>query len=140
MVIVDTNILAYVLLDGDRTRDAQALLLADEDWHTDAFALVEFSNLLATSVRVRGLPQGTASDLLSAAENLIGRGMHTVSHSAALAVANRHSVSAYDARFLALADDLAGRLTTEDARLRNAAPDLTQSLATALEEMAARKR
>ena len=49
-----------------------------------------------------------------------------------LAIAARHRVSAYDARFLALADQLGSRLVTEDARLRAAVPALTQSLAEAL--------
>jgi len=41
----------------------------------------------------------------------------------------RHRITAYDARFLVLADQLGSRLITEDARLRAAAPALTQSLA-----------
>jgi predicted nucleic acid-binding protein len=41
-------------------------------------------------------------------------------------------VSAYDARFLAVADTLGTKLVTEDAKLRAAAPDLTRSLAQAL--------
>jgi predicted nucleic acid-binding protein len=47
-------------------------------------------------------------------------------------MAARHNISAYDARFLALADQLGLRLVTEDVRLRAAAPALTQSLAEAL--------
>lgn len=49
-----------------------------------------------------------------------------------LAAAARYRVSAYVARYLALADQLGSRLVTEDARLRAAAPALTQSLAEAL--------
>ena len=49
-----------------------------------------------------------------------------------LVIAARHGVSVYDARFLALADQLGTRLVTEDAKLRAAAPALTQSLAEAL--------
>jgi predicted nucleic acid-binding protein len=41
-------------------------------------------------------------------------------------------VTAYDARFLALAHRLGIRLVTQDAKLRSAAPALTQSLAEAL--------
>jgi predicted nucleic acid-binding protein len=55
-----------------------------------------------------------------------------MNHASVLATASRHRVSAYDARFLALAHQLGSRLVTEDARLRVAAPALTQSLAEAL--------
>ncbi len=42
------------------------------------------------------------------------------------------SVSAYDARFLVVAQTFGGRLVTEDTKLRRAAPGLTQSLEQAL--------
>jgi predicted nucleic acid-binding protein len=44
----------------------------------------------------------------------------------------QYRVTAYDARFLALAQQLDRRLVTEDAKLRAAAPKLTQSLVEAL--------
>ena len=47
MVVVDTNILAYLLISGDRTDLARALAKRDPDWKSDAFALIEFSNILA---------------------------------------------------------------------------------------------
>lgn len=56
-----------------------------------------------------------------------------VAHSRALRVAGQFAVSACDARFLAAAQSLGGRLVTEDAKLRAAAPALTQSLGEALE-------
>ncbi len=48
MVVVDTNILAYLLIVGDRTGDAQALYRRDSDWKSEAFVLVEFSNILSS--------------------------------------------------------------------------------------------
>ena len=55
MIVVDTNVIAYLLIEGDRTVDAQALRLADSDWRSEPFLLVEFSNLLATQVRAKAL-------------------------------------------------------------------------------------
>lgn len=132
MVLVDTNILAYLLIQGDRTAQAQALFVQDRDWQSEHFLLVEFSNLLATTVRAATLQPGVAEDTLMAAQELLANGLHLVAHSATLDVAVRHGVSGYDARFLALANDLGVRLVTEDARLRQAAPMLTMSLAEAL--------
>jgi len=43
MVVVDTNILAYLLIHGDRTTDAQALCAFDSDWRNDGFVLIEFA-------------------------------------------------------------------------------------------------
>lgn len=131
MVVVDTNIVAYLLIDGDRSREARALLAQDPDWRSEAFLLVEFSNLLATYVRAGSLGRDRALRLLHEAASRL-RDPVTVSHARALSVAAEYAVSAYDARFLAAALDLGGRLVTEDARLRAAAPALTQSLADAL--------
>ena len=64
MQVVDTNIIAYLLLQGDRTAAARALLAKDPDWRSDSFVLVEFSNVLATMVRNRSLAPGRAHDAL----------------------------------------------------------------------------
>lgn len=132
MIVVDTNILAYLLIEGDKTAFAQELLRRDGDWHSEAFLLVEFSNLLATTTRSGRLPAGEASRLLHAAEVFLDGRMVFVAHTDALDVALRHSTSAYDARFLAAAMIAGRKLITEDARLRAAAPGLTLSLAEAL--------
>lgn len=49
-----------------------------------------------------------------------------------LAVTKRGQDSAYDTRFLAVANSLGTRLVTEDVKLRTAASDLTQSIALVL--------
>jgi predicted nucleic acid-binding protein len=132
MQVVDTNIIAYLLLQGDRTTAARALLAKDPDWHSDSFVLVEFCNVLATMVRARLLASGRARDALSKAEQIIEPGLHPASHGTSLARAEEFAVSVYDARFLVVAQVLGARLVTEDAKLRRAAPALTQSLEEAL--------
>lgn len=130
MVVVDTNVLAYLLLEGDRTSQAQALYARDADWRSEAFLLVEFSNMLATYVRGGRLDSGAAKELLADAERTLA-GTVNLPNSRALELATHYGVSAYDARFLAAAQGLGARLVTEDTKLRQAAPALTQSLAQA---------
>ncbi len=131
MVIVDTNILAYLLIKGDRTRDAQALFARDTGWRSEAFVLIEFSNILATYLRAKSLTQIQAHALLDEAEKLM-TGLINLPHGRALLVAEQFAVSVYDARFLGAAQTLKARLVTEDIRLRQAAPALTISLSDAL--------
>ena len=131
MVVVDTNIVAYLLIDGDRTKDAQALFARDAEWKSEAFLLIEFSNMLATYVRAGSLRRTEAHALLAEAENRM-RGLVNLPHLRALRIAEQFAVSAYDARFLGAAQTLGARLVTEDLRLRAAAPALTLSLADAL--------
>ncbi len=132
MQIVDTNVIAYLLLQGDRTAAARALFTKDPDWRSDTFVLVEFCNVLATMVRTRSLASGRAREALSKAEEVFEPGLQAAAHGASLSMAEELGVSAYDARFLVVAQTFGGRLVTEDTKLRRAAPGLTQSLEQAL--------
>lgn len=131
MRVVDTNIVAYLLIAGDRTEQARALWQADSDWRSEAFYRIEFSNLLATQVRAKTLRLADALMPLERAASLVAAPVE-VADADALRIAAGLGVSACDARFLAAAAGLGSKLVTEDARLRSAAPALTQSLAEAL--------
>lgn len=132
MLIVDTNVAAYFLIVGDHSSAAQELHRRDHDWRSEAFLLVEFTNVLASSIARRRMTLPLAQEFLSRVNLLFEGKLTRVSHASVLATAMRYRVSAYDARFLTLADQLGRRLVTEDTRLRAAAPALTQSLAEAL--------
>jgi predicted nucleic acid-binding protein len=132
MLLVDTNIVAYLLIDGDFSEAAQRLRKSDSDWRSEASLMTEFTNVLAASIAVRRMTLPLAEDFLSKANTLLENKLTRVADTAALAIAVRFRVSAYDARFLALADQIGIRLVTQDAKLRVAAPKLTQSLAEAL--------
>ena len=132
MLLVDTNVVAYLLIEGDYTEAAQELHTRDSDWRSEAFLLVEFTNVLVSSIARKRMTLSMAEDFLVKVCSLFDGKLGRIPHASVLAIATRHRVSAYDARFLSLADQLGSRLITEDARLRAAAPALTQSLAEAL--------
>lgn len=132
MLLVDTNVLAYLLIHGEYTETAQKLRTRDPDWRSEAFLLVEFTNILASSVARKRMTLSLAEEFLVKAASLFEGKLVRIPHALVLTIATRHGVSAYDAPFLALADQLGSRLVTEDVRLRAAAPALTQSLAEAL--------
>jgi predicted nucleic acid-binding protein len=131
VVLVDTNVLAYLMLDGDRTSAAQELYEQDADWRSEAFIMVELSNVLTTYVRSKALTRDQGLKLLAKAEELVPV-LTSVLHARALEAAVQFGISAYDARFVALAMQTKVRLVTEDARLRTAVPSWTASLADAL--------
>lgn len=131
MRVVDTNVIAYLLIAGDATKQAQALWQADPDWCSEPFFRIEFSNLLVTQVRAKALTLAQALALLDRAQTAVTVTAE-VAHAEAVRIASSFGVSAYDARFLAAAQGAGSRLVTEDSRLRKAAPTLTQSLAEAL--------
>ena len=132
MLLVDTNVVAYLLIEGDHTEAAQNLHRSDPDWRSEAFLLVEFTNVLAAYLATKRMTLPLAQEFLAKAIDLLDGKLARIPHARVLAVSERYRVSAYDARFLALADQLGSRLVTEDAKLRAAAPALTQSLVEAL--------
>lgn len=131
MFVVDTNVLAYLLIAGDRTKDARSLYEIDANWQSEAFLLIEFTYLLATYQRIGGLSGNQSEALLNEATARV-HNLIAIPHIPALQTAERFRVLAYDARFLAVADKLGAKLATEDIKLRTAAPNLTQSLKDAL--------
>ena len=132
MVVVDTNVIAPLYVRSARTEAVEELFARDAVWRTEPLALIELSNVLITYERSRYITAATARDCLNRAAAFLQPHLFRVSHQAALEAALDYRVTAYDARFLALADQLGSRLVTEDARLRAAAPALTQSLAEVL--------
>jgi predicted nucleic acid-binding protein len=133
MVAVDTNIVVALFIRGRFSNDALKLQRKDSVWRTEPFAVVEFSNVLATYQRGRYLSKAVALERLQLAEEFLSPNYVRVSNQSALELALQYRVSAYDARLLAVADQLRLRLITEDIQLRTAAPALTQSLKEALD-------
>ena len=127
MQLVDTNVLAYLLIDGDQTAAAHALFERDRDWISESFALVEFSNILCTYVRTKALPMAQGSELLDRAIELMPA-LPMVEHGAAFDAAVQFGLSVYDGRFIALAKQMKAKLVTADRRLLDAAPQWTVSL------------
>lgn len=94
--------------------------------------MVELTNALTRYVRVGELEWQEAANTLADAERRFGPDLWTATNEQAMHTALACGVSAYDARFLVAARDLGVKLVTEDAKLRRAAPELTQSLDEAL--------
>jgi predicted nucleic acid-binding protein len=132
VVLIDTNVAIALWVESDWTDAARRLLAQDPDWRTEAIALIEFANVMATYVR-RGLaPKAQALQRLDEAKRLLGSGLVLAGHRPSLSAAVMYGVSVYDARFLVAADQLGVRLVTEDRKLRRAAPDVTRSLEQAI--------
>jgi predicted nucleic acid-binding protein len=131
VVLVDTNILVYLMIEGDRTPAAQELYERDADWRSEAFVMVEFSNVLATYVRSKALTYERAIKLLEKALALVPM-LTNVMHAQVLETAAQFGISAYDARFITLAEQMRAKLVTEDIKLQVAVPSWTVSLAGAV--------
>lgn len=136
MIVVDSNIVAYLYLPGDYTEQAEALLESDPDWAAPLLWRSEFRNILAGYMRRKTLTFEAARDLQMEAESLLAGGEHEVDSRRVLELVRDSDCSAYDCEFVALAMTLGVKLVTMDAKLLKAFPKHLAALSAGYERTA----
>ena len=129
MIVVDSNVVAYLYFPGEHTVKAEALLEQDPDWAAPVLWRSEFRNILAGYLRRKALTFDQACGLQSEAEDLLAGSEFEVDSKAVLELVRDSDCSAYDCEFVALANKLQVKLVTMDAKLLKAFPKRTVSLA-----------
>jgi predicted nucleic acid-binding protein len=122
VIVVDSNVLAYLYLPGEYTEAAEALLEQDADWAAPVLWRSEFRNILAGYLRRQTLTFEQACGLQSEAEDLLDGSEFEVDSAAVLELVRDSDCSAYDCEFIALAIKLDTKLVTVDKKLRKAFP------------------
>jgi predicted nucleic acid-binding protein len=134
MLVVDTNLVIALVVTHPLHDFAKKLLQKDSDWHLPEWWQIELSNALRNYQRSGQLDTPEALAALQQGIALIPHGnTHAVDLEYSLQIACVSNLSAYDARFIALARSYGKKLVTEDGRLRKACPGDTLSLEEALE-------
>ena len=128
MIVVDSNVLAYLFLTCEFTPHAEALLLADPEWVAPMLWRSEFRNILAGYVRRKIITFEQAYELQREAENLLAGNEYAMDSLDVLTLVRDSDCSAYDCEFVALAKRLGVRLITLDKKVLNAFPLIAQSL------------
>lgn len=128
VIVVDTNILAYLLIQGDQTEKVRRLFQHDRDWVAPSFWRIEFLNVLLNYAHYQGLGAGEAKAIWEASFQLDHLREEAVDGGEALDLALKHKITGYDALFVALAKSLKTVCVTEDKGLRRSAPHWTASL------------
>lgn len=129
MIVVDTNVLAYLYLPTDHTARAEAILQRDPEWAAPVLWRSEFRNILAGFMRRKTLTFDEAKAVQAEAESLLAGNEHDVDSQHVLELVRDSDCSAYDCEFVALAIRLGVKLVTMDARLLRAFPRHAVSLA-----------
>jgi predicted nucleic acid-binding protein len=131
VIVVDTNVLAYLYLPSRFTASAEALLQRDPDWAAPVLWRSEFRSILAGYMRRRTITFEQARDLQAEAESLLAGSEHEVESQRVLELVRDSDCSAYDCEFAALAMRLDTKLVTMDAKLLKAFPKRAVSLVAA---------
>ncbi len=106
MIVVDTNVLAYFLIEGEHTREARGVFVRDPVWLAPPLWRSEFRNVLALNLRRGIFPLERSLELMGTAEALMLGKEFGVASAQVLSLAAISRCSAYDCEFIALAQDL----------------------------------
>jgi predicted nucleic acid-binding protein len=122
MIVVDSNILAYLYLPCEYTASAETLLERDPDWVAPILWRSEFRNILAGYMRRKTISFEQANSLQKEAESLLEGAEFEVDSYTVLELVRDSDCSAYDCEFVALALQLEIKLLTMDKKLLRAFP------------------
>jgi predicted nucleic acid-binding protein len=120
MIVADANLVAYLLLPGDRTEEAEAVFAQDPEWVVPVLCLSELRSVLLRYLRTGALAMAAAIRTLGRAEELLKGQQADVDSRRVLELAVRSTCSSYDCEYVALAESLGIRLVTADGRVLKA--------------------
>lgn len=132
MIVVDTNILAYLYLSSEFSQQAEQLLEREPHWIAPLLWRSELRNVLALYLRKELLALDQAYAVQSEAEALLADAEYEVPSLDVLKLVQESECSAYDCEFVSLARRLNAKLVTADKKILKEFPTIAISLPAAL--------
>jgi predicted nucleic acid-binding protein len=124
MIVADSNLLAYLLIPGEKSALSERILQRDPLWAAPLLCRSELRNILALYMRHRGMSLAEAQRSMETAEIVLGKREYAVPSDEVLALTARHAATAHDAEFVVLARQLGVPLITFDEPLRKTFSDV----------------
>lgn len=122
MIVVDANVVAYAVLPGEQTAFSFAALARDPEWVAPSLWQSELRNILATTMRVKGLAFDAAMGAWGHARRLVADVPSGLETARILRLTAEFGASAYDCEYVALAEALGVALVTGDGPLARRFP------------------
>jgi predicted nucleic acid-binding protein len=122
MIVADANLLAYLVMPGERTAEAEHVLSQDAHWVAPLLWRSELRSVLHKYIQRGDLTVAKAVALLEQAAEVLGGRESEVDSRAVFALASRSGCSTYDCEYVALAEMLDVPLVTSDRAVLKAFP------------------
>jgi len=122
VIVVDTNVVAYLFLPGEFAARAEAWLKLDRAWVAPMLWRSEFRNVLAGYLRRKHLTLEAACEIQREAQALLIGNEHEVDSQRVLELVRDSDCSAYDCEFVSVAMRLGVKLLTADGKVLKAFP------------------
>lgn len=128
MIIVDTNILIYLYIQGEHTAAVETLVDIDCTWAAPLLWRSEFRNVLALYLRKKIITLQQAMNIVDQAEFLMTENEYQPSSEAVLHLVHVSNCSAYDCEFVSLAKQFDVPLITQDKKILMEFPQYANQL------------
>ena len=132
MIVVDSNIIAYLYLPSELSAQAEQLLAKQPQWAAPTLWRSELRNVLALYIRKELLSFEQAYAIQTEAEALLADSEYEVPSLDVLRLVESSDCSAYDCEFVALAKRMDSKLVTADKKILKEFPAIAMTLAQAL--------
>ena len=127
MIVVDTNIIAYLYISGERSLQAEELLSIDANWNAPVLWRSEFRSVLSRYLRRGILSLDETLLIIQQAEELLYDKEYQISSAHIMRLVHSSSCSSYDCEFVALAQYLSAPLITADKKILRQFPGIAKS-------------
>ena len=117
MIVVDTNVIAYLFLEGEHTPEAERVLKIDPDWVSSRLWRSEFRSVLALYLKKKTISFDQSLNIAQAAELFMREKEYEPFSPEILRLVLDSRCSAYDCEFVALAQAFNAPLVTSDERI-----------------------
>jgi predicted nucleic acid-binding protein len=128
MIVVDSNVIAYLFLQNGKTALAQSAMEKDPIWLCPPLWRSEIRNVLALYVRKGLITLDDARAVVEQAMRLMAGHEQDADSSNVLRLATKSACTAYDCEFVSLASDFGVPLVTVDKQILSQFPDVAISL------------
>jgi predicted nucleic acid-binding protein len=124
MIVADSNLIAYLLIPGDKSALADEVFRKDTDWAVPSICRSEVRNILTIYMRHEGMSLSQARITMEKAETLWKNREFTLPSDDVLGLTFHHNITAYDGEFVVLAQQLGVPFVTFDKAVRMAFPNI----------------
>ena len=128
MIVVDTNVIGYLYLEGRDGSLAERVWMKDSEWVAPLLWRSELRNVLALYLRKRWLTLRESLEIMAAATGMMEGREYEADSLDVLQLVTKSKCSAYDCEFVALAQELRVPLVTADKQILRDFPSLALSL------------
>ena len=128
MIVVDTNVIAYLFIKGEYSEFAETLLRIDSEWISPPLWRSEFRSVLSLYIRKNKLTVKDANKIAQLAEDFMNEREFQIDSDKIFNLVSSSNCSSYDCEFVALAQSLNLILYTSDKKIVQEFPNTAKLL------------